>query len=299
MKSTWAVVLAGGEGSRLRGQTIDGTRIDRPKQFVPLNGRTSLLGATLARAFRLVPRNHVVVVVASAHRPWWTPELRDIHPGNILVQPLNRGTAPALLLATDHILNRDPDATILVLPSDHGVEDELVLSRTLVAALRFVEDRHHRILLVGVTPTHPETEYGWIVPAGRSDGVAYAVRDFVEKPGHDQAVQLMEQGGLWNTFMLAASGAALLDRFVEAAPSFARHYLSELSRNGSTEAALSGFYPTLQPRDFSRDLLAASPGSLGVIRLPLCGWTDLGTPRRVAAWLARRRITEDVAVACG
>ena len=297
MKTTWAVLLAGGDGSRLRGEPIGGIPIDRPKQFLALDGGTSLLGSTLKRAFRLAHPSHVVAVVASAHRSWWAEELRDILSENILVQPLNRGTAPALLLATVHILNKDPDATILFLPSDHGVEDELILSRTLSAALRFVEEQPDSIVLIGVTPTHPETEYGWIVPEGRSQCVAQPVRHFVEKPSHESAAHLMEQGALWNTFMLAASGTAFLDRFLQAAPDFARRYLCHLSHNGWTEAGLSRFYHTLRHRDFSRDLLAASPSGLGVMSLPPCGWTDLGNPRRVAAWLTRQQATTDLAVA--
>ena len=299
MKSIWAVLLAGGDGSRLRGETIAGIFFDRPKQFVRLNEGTSLLGSTLKRASHLVHSSHVVVVVSSAHRSWWAGELRGIPPENILVQPLNRGTAPALLLAIAHIRNKDPDATILVLPSDHGVDDELVLSRTVLAALRLVEDKQDPIVLLGVTPTHPETEYGWIVPEAHSPDIASRVRHFVEKPSHESAVHLMTQGALWNTFMFAASAGALLDRFLQTAPVFSRGYLGHLSRVGRTEAALRSLYHALQHGDFSRDLLAPSPNDLYAIRLPPCGWTDLGTPRRVSAWLARQRITADPAVAFG
>ena len=299
MRSIWAVLLAGGEGSRLRGETVAGISFDRPKQFVQLSEGTSLLGSTLKRASSLVHASHVVVVVASAHRPWWTRELRGIPPENILVQPLSRGTAPALLLAVAHIRNQDPDATILVLPSDHGVDDELILSRTMLAALRFAKDEQDRIVLMGVTPTHPETEYGWIVPEAHGPDIASRVRHFVEKPSHERAVHLMSQGALWNTFMFAASAGALLDRFMWTAPVLSRRCLRHLSQDGWTEAPLRSLYHALQHGDFSRDLLEPSPNGLYAIRLPPCGWTDLGTPRRVASWLTRQRVTADLAVAFG
>jgi|KBSSwiStaDraftv2_1062776.scaffolds.fasta_scaffold101448_2 mannose-1-phosphate guanylyltransferase len=296
MGSKWAVLLAGGEGARLRGHSIAGRLIDRPKQFLRLDGGASLLGATLTRALRHVRWSNVVPLVSSAHRPWWTAELLDVPPANILAQSNSRGTAPAILLALRHILEHDHDPTILVFPSDHGIDDESTLAGTLSDAVAIAEEHRHDLVLVGARPVGIENDYGWIVPENPGSDSS-RVRAFVEKPAPGRTSSLIRQGALWSTFMLVASGPALLQRYLRIAPSL----VGRIWRAGWkpwTEDALNRAYAGLPDLDFSRDILQPCAHRLRVVSLPKCGWTDLGTPERLATWIDRKKSLAEDAGAC-
>ncbi len=131
----WVLVLAAGEGSRIRHLTTDANGRSVPKQYASLNGETSMLRQTLDRAERIVPRERVAVVVARQHRAFWARELADLPPWNVIVQPRNRGTGLGLLLGLLHIQMRAPGCGLLVLPSDHHVTDEDALHECLLRAV--------------------------------------------------------------------------------------------------------------------------------------------------------------------
>ena len=118
--NTWALILAAGQGTRLSSLTTTKEGFAVPKQFCSLCGGASLLEETLSRAETVATRSHIVTVVAAEHRRWWEPTLWTLPGENIVVQPQNKGTATGLLLPLLHILRRDPNATVAVLPSDHS-----------------------------------------------------------------------------------------------------------------------------------------------------------------------------------
>jgi mannose-1-phosphate guanylyltransferase len=138
---SWAIVLAGGDGTRLRTLAIDRGGNTIPKQFCSLNGGASLVSQTVARAKSVVGVERITAIVSAAHDPYWRAELRMLPRRNVVVQPMNRGTGIGLLLPTLRILERDPEATILILPSDHHVADEGVLQAAMRSAL--AEVRSH------------------------------------------------------------------------------------------------------------------------------------------------------------
>lgn len=285
----WVILLAGGEGSRLLGQTVCGTRLDRPKQFCRIGDDQTLLRLALERAARLAEPECIVPVVCALHRLWWGPELMDLPFDNVLVQPENRGNAIAILHALIHILQRDPDPLVVVMPSDHAVEDEAVLAVALRSAVRHASERGGRVVLLGITPDAADAEYGWLVP-GREAGSLKSVRAFIEKPSRPTAAALMRHGALWNSFIFASTGAGLLELYRRIQPELLEDYLENLLDRGWGEGALSRLYEDMEPLDFSCDLLEHAPEQLDVLRVDACGWTDLGTPRRVAEWLEHRSL---------
>jgi len=278
----WAIVLAAGDGSRLRALTtdVDGRAI--PKQFCSLNGNKSLLQGALARAERIAPREQTVVVVAAKHESWWRTQLKEIPPENVIVQPHNRGTAPGVLLPLVHVLARDASSRVTVLPSDHYVRDESALASSLRRALEGIKSRPADLILLGITPDGPETEYGWIVPASARAGDPVSVRAFVEKPSRSVAQRLLEGGGLWSSFLFVARGDALLARFERCLPRWVGA-LRVFDPNANV--TLERLYAGLDERDFSQEILQRDGVALRVLRVPACGWTDLGTPRRVVECL--------------
>jgi mannose-1-phosphate guanylyltransferase len=249
-------------------------------------------------------------IVAEHHRRWWQSLQLDIPASNLIQQPRNRGTATGILLPLLHIVHRDPEAMLLVLPSDHYVRNEDVLAASLRSAMAKLERDRNHVILLGITPDEPDPELGYIVVEGDSRGSVGAVSEFVEKPNVATARALIARGAVWNSFIFAANGQALLRAFEARCPDLVgelRHIVS--SKNSSTR--LAQLYEELPTLDFSRDILQRSPELLRVVTVPACGWSDLGTPSRVvetvnrfrsdsrAAGPARPALFLDLAVASG
>lgn len=287
----WAIVLAGGEGSRLRALARDQRGEPAPKQFCPLGGLRPPLAAAIERAEGLVAPARVIVSVVEAHRRWWCDQLAGRPPQTIVSQPLPRGTATGILLPLLGIVAQEPDARVLILPADHAVEDEGLLRRALERAAWVARRRPEDPVLLGITPTWADGELGWVIPAGQRDADSHRVAAFVEKPGPEIARRLMAIGGMWNAFLVATTGQAMLRLFERYLPELHGPLTAlapERSWAPGEERPAAGF-ESLPHRDFSRDLLTPAATRLRVVRVPPCGWIDLGTPARLLEWLAAQR----------
>ena len=289
---TWALVLAAGEGTRLRSLTSDRNGISVPKQFCSLDGGPSLLELGLQRAARVVPQSKITCVVATQHRDWWRGDLSGLAPENVIEQPDNRGTAAGVLLPLMRILEQDLRANVIFLPSDHFVGDEAVLARVMRRSVELMESGSRSLYLLGITPDEPDSAFGWIVPSDLEDRSVYRVNRFVEKPPPAMAADLMLQGGVWNSFIIAGSGMALLAMFQRRLPDLVAQVTEALQADGdgsNGNTALAEVYRTMESHDFCRDVLQGEEDDLRVLPVPQCGWSDLGTPERVACCLDRWR----------
>jgi mannose-1-phosphate guanylyltransferase len=286
---TWAVVLAAGEGTRLASLTRDAAGNAVPKQFCSLDGGCSLVQEAIQRARQVVTAERTCAIVAKQHMRHWRKELRSLPAENIIVQPQNRGTANGVLLCVLSILERDPLARIVFLPADHFVLDESALERSLRELTTSLAHNPDGITLIGIIPEEPDPELGYIVP-GRtlSDGTRTVAR-FVEKPAAPAVNELFANKALWNSFIFGATGTALLNllrlRMGTAVEEMATALAREAQEADST--ALAELYERLPSVDFSRAVAQQFPSRLRVIAAPACGWTDLGTPGRVAATVRR------------
>lgn len=281
----WALVLAAGDGRRLQGLTQTATGTVVPKQFCSLNGGLSFLEETLQRAQSVVPRERICAVVASGHVRHWSRLLESMPLYNIITQPRNRGTAIGILLPLLHIMQQDPHARILLLPSDHHVRSEARLTAALQAAMTPGRSADADIVLLGIEPDHADPELGYIVPERTGNTFSFCgVSRFVEKPSALEARELIRQGALWNAFIIAADAGALLRLFERRCPEVVAKMrrLIQLERPCATLAEL---YDELPDLDFSRAILQGQEQYLRVLAVPECGWSDLGTPDRVAAAL--------------
>jgi len=285
-------VLAAGDGTRLHSLTTDRKGVPVPKQFCSLDGGPSLLGLGIRRAARVVPGQNITCIVAAQHRHWWRGEVTALEPENVFEQPENRGTAAGVLLPLLRILDRDPDARVIFLPSDHFVGDEAILARVMRRSMELMQDGSRNLYLLGITPDEPDSGFGWIVPAEAEDRSVYRVNRFVEKPPPAMAADLMLRGGVWNSFIIAASGMSLLAMFQRRLPDLVARIEEALLEDGcgaGGDEALTEVYRTIETRDFCRDVLQGEEDNLRVLPVPQCGWSDLGTPERVACCLDRWR----------
>lgn len=287
---SWALVLAGGEGSRLQSLTTLASGLAVPKQFCSFGGGASLLHDALKRASVIAPPERSCAIVSEHHARWWQSLPLPLPKQNLIVQPRNRGTAVGILLPLLQILHRDPNASLMVLPSDHYVRNEAVLADSLRMAMREVGRRSDRIVLLGLTPEDADPELGYIVPMGDGGPSARQVSQFIEKPSAASANALIECGGLWNSFIFAAYGKTLLRAFEERCPDVVAGMWEAITSHGDEETKrrdLAAVYEHAPSLDFSRDVLETSLRYLTVAAVPPCGWSDLGTPRRVAETFTR------------
>ena len=283
-RATWVVILAGGEGERLREFTRLPNGEVRPKQFCHFRDQRSLLGATIDRACQLTRSDHIVVVVIEAHREWWRCEVKPLSPENVLVQPVGRGTAVAILCAFEHIRLHDESAEIVVMPSDHDFEDEGTLLRSVHGALRVMEEFPDDLVLLGIAPSCLDADYGLIEPGVGRRCDSRPIRAFHEKPSLTVAARLTHAGALWNSFIFTCTGPALAALYRSALP-----WVTSLYERHLAAGALADVFAEVPSCDFSRDVLQRHAHRLRLVEVPDCGWTDLGTPMRLAGWLGRHR----------
>ena len=289
LRRRWAVILAGGAGTRLQRLTRLICGDGRPKQFCPLVGNDTLLEQTRKRAERSIPGERMLFALTRTHRTFYLRE-PGIRPSQRIVQPANKGTAPPILYSLLSIEQHDSEAVVAILPCDHHYSDELAFTAALESAFDFATENSGSVVLLGATPRGPETEYGWIelgpsvADAGSS---SFHVQGFSEKPSYHVARLLFEGGSLWNTFVMVGHVRGFLEMMKAAQTGFVDVFLKNVKAlpgsrlwAGAEVRILDSLYDRIQPIDFSRDILSVQPQRLVAVRLD-ADWNDLGHPERV------------------
>jgi mannose-1-phosphate guanylyltransferase len=270
---------------------------DRPKQFCPLLGGETLLEQTLRRVERLISPQSVRVVLQRGHAPYFSPSLSGLSPENLVVQPTNRGTAPAVLYGLLRLAASRVTCPLGIFPSDHYVSDDERFMAHVDRAFEIIQARPDLVVLLGVPPETPEPEFGWIEPGevlrGPWSGPVRRVRRFWEKPPAGLARQLMQAGCLWNSFVMIAHPFTLLTLVRQSLPSMVDEFMRLRPALGSTweQGGARRLYSRLPTTDFSTHILAAGAANLAVVTLDGVGWSDLGRPARVLAALAHSGTT--------
>lgn len=298
----WAIILAGGDGTRLQSMTRAITGDNRPKQFVPVIGGTTLLDQTRRRVARSVAPGQTLFVVTEKHRRFYNSLTQTISPGLLLEQPQNKGTAPAILYAVMRLAAKSPKAIVAMFPSDHYFADDEQFMSHIDTAFDVTQLKPETITLLGITPTAPETEYGWIEPQrsilGRAKRSITRVSRFWEKPNAKLAASLMERGCLWNSFVMVGRVDALLKMTRAALPELYNEFarLIPIFETAAERKALHRLYAKLEDTNFSHQVLAVRPQDLAVMRVEDVGWSDLGEPARVLSALARMGVQTELAM---
>ncbi len=295
----WGLILAGGDGTRLRSLTRRIAGDDRPKQFCPVLGRETLLDQTRRRVALTLSPDRTLMVVTRPHEPFYAPLLATLPSRNLVIQPENRGTAPAILYGLLRVAKMGPTDSVAVFPSDHYVSDDEAFMAHVRAAFEAVRIHPELVILLGISPAYPETAYGWIEPDqpifGNGQPAFFRVRRFWEKPKPVLARTLLAEGCLWNSFVMVARGATLLALIESAAPDLYHTFLGlwPSLNTHDEEAAVEAIYAGLPSTNFSEQVLASRPEDLAVLPVDGVQWSDLGEPGRVLSVLARHGVRMD------
>jgi mannose-1-phosphate guanylyltransferase/mannose-6-phosphate isomerase len=215
------IILAGGGGTRL----FPLSRTKFPKQFLKLGGELSLLAQTVKRFLPLVSSQDIVIVTNREHLHQVKAELAAVgsSEASVLLEPVGRNTAPAIALAAAFCkqkLNSSANEVLLVSPADHIIEPQAEFAATVKTAVQ--EAANQTIVTFGVTPTAPETGYGYI-QAGRKEGAVYVVESFKEKPDRETAEQYLAAGNYyWNSGLFAFTLELLTAEFEQHQPDIFR-----------------------------------------------------------------------------
>jgi mannose-1-phosphate guanylyltransferase len=287
----WALILAGGDGLRLRPLTRQITGDLRPKQYCPILDGETLLDSTRRRAELVAPSTRHVIVVTRGHEPYYHELLPALPPERLVVQPANRGTGPGILYPLLRIVATAGDVPLVILPSDHYVSDDRALGHHLEAALVAAAQRRDVVVLLGMEASRPETDYGWIEPAPvalPSDGPSlFPIRRFLEKPSTAVAEHLLTRGCLWNSFVMVGFVRTFLRLIWDNAPVLFKEFQPLRQARSVSEAAsvVDHIYARIGSVSFSERVLGS--GTRHLVALPVKGvtWSDLDEPARVLSTL--------------
>lgn len=295
--NTWSIVLAGGEGTRVGSFVQRWLGRSRPKQFCTFVGTRSLLQHTVDRAACLTPAAQSILVIAQSHRQEAMTQLDGRGVGTVLFQPANRDTGAGVFLPLTYVRARDPQATVIIYPSDHFVYPEGRFLATVRNVVLVTERLHDRIVLLGVAPDRLELDYGWILPGERlTDAGAnpvQAVRAFLEKPTAQEADEALATHGLWNTMVMVAKVETLWSLGQQCFPELVERFERLGRAIGTSEEAqtLESIYQAMPNKNFSSDLLQHVPDRVAVTELTNALWSDWGRPERIAEALRRTGLT--------
>ena len=277
------VVMAGGAGERFWPYS----RKEKPKQFLPVAGEGTLLQQAVRRARLLAPWPDIYVVTGRQYRDLVRQQVPDLPPENLLAEPVGRDTAPCIALAAAVIGARDPEAVMVVLPSDHMILNEARFAEAVREAVAAARETGG-LVTIGIRPTRPETGYGYIHvgPLSRVEkGRPLRVRKFTEKPDLETAMAFLASGEyLWNSGMFVWKVRAILEAVECHLPELARGLRPVAGAVGTADfdAALAEHFPRLPKISIDygvmekADNVWAVPGDFG--------WDDLGT------WTALERV---------
>ena len=286
----WALMLAGGDGRRLRPLTRQIAGDPRPKQFCPIFDGETLLDRTRRRADLLTRLDHQVVVVSRPHEPYYAPLARELAPDRLVVQPTNAGTAPGVVYPLLRIQQLGGNVPVAIFPSDHYVSDDAPFVGAVARAVEVVRGRPDLVVLMGVEAVAPETEYGWIepdpVPLSLPGEPTFPIRRFWEKPSLRLAERLFDRGALWNSFVMVGWVDAFLGLTARAAPDLLAALEPLRSVLGTPDEApvAEQVYARLpEPTGFSERVLAPATDGLVTVRIKGVEWSDWGHPQRVLA----------------
>lgn len=277
-----AVIMAGGSGTRFWPES----RAARPKQLLKLTGERSLLAETAARLAGLAPSERTLVVTAAALLAQVAVDLPHFKSSSLIGEPCKRDTAPCIGLAAALVSRTDPEATLVVAPSDHVIAPDHEFQRAILSAAALVDDAPDLIVTLGIRPTYPAEVYGYIergpamaLPAAAATAGlrAYRVIRFREKPPRAQAEEFLRQGTFfWNSGIFVWKARTILAALAERQPEMYARFQTIVEHwdRPDAEAVFAREFAAIEPISIDFAVMEHAR-QIAVIEAPFA-WDDIG-----------------------
>lgn len=272
------MIMAGGIGSRFWPMS----RTNHPKQFIDILGTgKTLLQQTFDRFAKICPKENILIVTHESYKDLVMQQLPNIDPNNILLEPIRKNTAPCVAYANYKIFSRNPNANIVVAPSDHLILKE----DTFVKAIRncFKKTAHEDCLMtLGIRPTRPDTGYGYIQftdsDKHEKDARIKKVKTFTEKPDLEMAKFFMRSGDfLWNSGIFIWSLKSIMKAFEKYEPEMDAIFKEGIKKYDTPKEHKFIEEAYVQCKNISIDYAIMEKAKNTYVRSSIIGWSDLGT----------------------
>ena len=269
-----AVIMAGGAGVRLWPLS----RHNRPKQVLRLLGGTSLLRQSFERVAAMLEPRQIHVITNDSHLPMISKELPELPTGNLIGEPVGRDTANAVGLASAVLAKHDPEAVIGIFTADHVITPMDRFCATIEQAYDTVEQYPDALVTMGIRPTRPDTNYGYVWRGKRIAEGLFRVRKFTEKPGVAKAKEYLASGEYyWNSGMFVWKATTILDQLEKHLPE-SHQAICQIADVWETEQGkqkLESVYPKLTK--ISIDFAVMERADHVVVVEMNCHWVDVGS----------------------
>jgi len=276
-KNYYCVIMAGGIGARFWPMS----RSSHPKQFIDILGTgKTLIQQTFERLTRLCPPENILIVTNGIYKELVLSQLPEISEDQVLCEPMRRNTAPCIAYANYKILKQNPEASIVVAPSDHIILKEEDFIETLNGALKAASENDW-LLTLGIKPSRPDTGYGYIQYKGEEvydDDQIRKVKTFTEKPNQELAETFLESGDfLWNSGIFVWSLKSIMKSFKENLPEVDELFSKgiDVYNTNAEEDFINNTYPVC--KNISIDYGVMEKAQNVYVRISEFGWSDLGT----------------------
>ena len=269
----FVVLMAGGIGTRFWPYS----RNSKPKQFLDVAGTgKTLLQATYDRFLPLCPKENIVIVTNEEHRQITMEQLPDLHPGQVLSEPMRKNTAPCIAYASKKIQKINPNAVIVVSPSDHLILNEVDFQQTISKAVDQAKSQD-KLITLGIKPTRPETGYGYIQYLEGKQPLK-KVKTFTEKPELTLAKKFIESGDfVWNAGIFIWGVQAILQSFAKHLPEMNEIFEEAAPHLNSPEEAKALQTAYAQVKNVSIDYGIMEKADNVYVWLSSFAWSDLGS----------------------
>jgi len=273
----YAVIMAGGVGKRFWPRS----RKEKPKQFLSILDSKTMIQETVSRLYPVIPKNKIYYLLNPQQKPQLVKQIPKIKNENIILEPFGKNTAPCIGLAAIHLKHFDPDAVMVVLPSDHIIKDKKTFQKALKIGKEIAQDSNG-LVTIGITPDRPSTGYGYIQHAekvSKINGISvFKVKTFAEKPNKETALLFLESGDfVWNSGMFIWKASTILQEIKNHIPELyiGLEKLANYIGKKIYQQQLEKFYKQIRSISIDYGVMEKAE-NVFVIKCDF-GWNDIGS----------------------